>query len=201
MTESFDWNERYQTRQTPWDSGHPSRELQRVIAEREIRPCRCLELGCGTGNSAIYLAQSGFTVTAVDIALLAIDQARRKATTAGVRIDFRQADILRLPDLGPPFPFVFDRGVYHHLRSVNLAAFLNVLARVSQPGGLYLTLAGNANDPNAGKGPPCVHAHELCAELSPLFEVVQLREFDFSGIVIDGRPFEHRGWSALLRRL
>ena len=64
-----------------------------------------------------------------------------------------------------------------------------MLASVTQPGGLYLTFAGNANDPNAGKGPRCVQAHELCLELSPIFE-----------LVIDGKPFEHLGWSALLRR-
>lgn len=200
MTDSPNWDDRYKTGETPWDSGQPSKELQRIVSERNIAPTRMLELGCGTGTNAIYLAQLGFTVTALDIAPRAIEQARAKAAKAGVAVDFRQADLLKLPDMGPAFPFVFDRGVYHHLRTVDLSCFLGVLSRVSRPGGLYLTLAGNANDPNAGKGPPCVHAHELCQELSPLFELVQLREFHFAAIVIDGKPFEHLGWSALHRR-
>lgn len=200
MNETASWDDRYKSGETPWDSGHASKELQRVVSERSIAPCRMLELGCGTGTNAIYLARLGFAVTALDIAPRAIEQARAKAAKAGVAIDFRQADLLNLPDVGPPFPFVFDRGVYHHLRSVDLPGFLGVLSRVVQAGGFYLTLAGNANDSNAGKGPPCVQAHELCLELSPLFDLVQLREFNFAGIVNDGKPLEHLGWSALLRR-
>lgn len=200
MSQLREWDSRYETGQTPWDSGKPSEELQRILAEREVQPCRALELGCGTGTNAIFLAQRGFTVTALDVSPLAIDKARQKAQTAGVSVDFRVADALALPDLGPAFPFVFDRGVYHHLRTVNLVAFLATLSRVTKAGGLYLTLAGNANDKNAGQGPPCVHAHELCQELASAFELVQLREFDFSGIVVDGKPMAHRGWSALMRR-
>ncbi len=199
MNELVNWDDRYKTGETPWDCGEPSKELQRVLSDRNIAPCRVLELGCGTGTNAIYLAQRGFAVTALDLAPRAIEQARAKADRAGVAVDFRQADLLRLPDLGSAFPFVFDRGVYHYLRNVDLPGFLGVLSRVTQSGGLYLTLAGNANDPNAGKGPPCVHAHELCLELSPSFDLVQLREFNFAGIVIDGEPFKHLGWSALLR--
>ncbi len=200
MNELVNWDDRYKTGETPWDSGEPSKELQRVLSDRNIAPCRALELGCGTGTNAIYLAQRGFTVTALDLAPRAVEQARTKAARAGVIVDFRQADLLHLPDQGSAFPFVFDRGVYHHLRNVDLPGFLGVLLRVTQSGGLYLTLAGNANDPNAGKGPPCVRAHELCLELSPIFDLVQLREFNFDRITFEGKPFEHLGWSALLRR-
>jgi SAM-dependent methyltransferase len=157
-------------------------------------------MGCGTGTNAVYLAQRGFTVTAIDLSPLAIAQAKTRAVQAGAAVEFLKADILQPHELGSPFPFVFDRGVYHHLRNVDLAKFVAVLARVTAPGGWYLTLAGNASDPNAGKGPPCVAAHELCLELSSAFDLVQLREFVFDGIVIDGKPFEHLAWSTLLRR-
>ncbi len=160
-----------------------------------------LELGCGTGTNAIYLAQQGFDVTAVDISPLAVEQAKTKAQQAGVKAHFSQADILQLPEVGPPFPFVFDRGVYHHLRTVNLDGFRHILARVCQGGGMYLTLAGNANEPDPEqKGPPRVHAHEICLELGPLFDLVQLREFRFDGVVIQGEPMQPLAWSALLRR-
>jgi 2-polyprenyl-3-methyl-5-hydroxy-6-metoxy-1,4-benzoquinol methylase len=131
----IDWNQRYADKNAPWDTGEPSMELQKVLQEDWFPPGRMLEFGCGTGTNAIFLAQMDFTVTAVDIAPLALEQAREKAMEACVNIDFRQADALKPPDLGAPFPFVFDRGVYHHLREVNLPGFLATLAKVTQPGG------------------------------------------------------------------
>ncbi len=194
-----DWNERYVKGDTPWDSGQPSVELQRVLAEYRIAPCRALELGCGTGTNAIHLAQQGFDVTAFDVSQLAIDQAEAKAKEAAVKVRFLLADITRPPGFGPPFPFVFDRGLYHVVRGDKLPALLALLERVTQPGSLWLTLAGNANEPME-EGPPAVSAAELCQELETLFALVQLREFRFDGVVIDGKPVRPLAWSALLRR-
>jgi SAM-dependent methyltransferase len=200
-TRDFDWNDRYAKRETPWDSGQPSRELMRVVGERPIAPCRALELGCGTGTNAAWLAREGFDVTAVDISTLAITEARCKAQATGAMVRFIEANLANLPDLGAPFPFVFDRGVYHHMRREALWPFLAVLARYSQPGGLYLTLAGNANEPDSPDGgPPRVHAAEMCGELALLFELVQLREFRFDGVEIEGRPVSPLAWSGLWRR-
>jgi SAM-dependent methyltransferase len=203
VMEQFNWNERYETKSTPWDSGEPSRELGRVLEQGQVRPCRMLELGCGSGTNAVFLAQKGFDVTAFDLAPLAIEQAKARAARANVKVRFDVGDVLRLPDLGKPFDFVFDRGVYHHLRTVDLFGFLQTLHRVTEHGGLYLTLAGNANEvrpPEAPEGPPQVHGQDLCKELQPLFDLVQLREFHFDGVVVEGREISPLGWSALLRR-
>jgi SAM-dependent methyltransferase len=185
----------------PWDSGKPSAELVRVLGEWDIRPGRVLELGCGTGENAVYLARQGFEVAACDIAPLAIEQAKAKVRAAGVQVRLLTADVLALPDLGPPFPFVFDRGLYHAVRRSDLAGYLKTLEQVTAPGGWYLTLAGNANDPLADQpGPPRVKASELCAELEGLFALVQLREFRFEGTPQTGTDFRPLAWSALLRR-
>jgi SAM-dependent methyltransferase len=200
-----DWNQRYRDGQTPWDSGVASQEMQRVLREYAIGPRRTLEIGCGTGTNAVCLAQQGFDVTAVDLVPLAIERAVERATAAGVQVDFRVANVLDPADVSrlasEPFPFVFDRGVYHALRQENLAAFLDALTRLTSGGSLYLLLAGNANDPvKTEQGPPRVHAHELAAELHPVFDVVQLREFRFDGVTADGEALNPLAWSALLRR-
>lgn len=197
-----DWNDRYKTKDTPWDSGQPSQEIVRVLEEWSIAPCACLELGCGTGTNAIHLASQGYTVTATDISSLAIEQAQRRAKDAGIPVEFIQADLLANPHFGGPFPFVFDRGVFHILRKENLEAMRKILRRHTAPGSIYLTLAGSANDPNPeDRGPPRVTARELVTELEPDFEVVQLREFRFAGVVVDGKETRPLGWSALYRRL
>jgi len=197
-----DWNERYVDGNTPWDTGKPSSELQRVLAEYEIAPCPALELGCGTGTNAIYLAQQGFTVTATDIASLAIDQAREKAAAAGVEMTLHAADLLDLPALDGPFGFLFDRGVYHALRRENLDGYLDTVATHLAPGGMYLTIAGNANEPREPDqpGPPQVAADEICAELGRIMELVQLREMRFDEVDFGTKRGRPLGWSALFRR-
>jgi len=199
--EHRDWNQNYADGDTPWDSGQRSRELERVLKERNIAPCRVLELGCGTGTNAVFLAQRGFEVTAFDLSHFAIEQAKERAVSAGVKVDFIKADIEELPELGRPFPFVFDRGVYHVLRRNRLETLLDVLRRVTESGSHWLTLAGNANDDRPlDDGPPVVTAEEICRELEPTFTLVQLREFRFDGVEIEGQRVDPLAWSVLLRR-
>lgn len=204
MPDAIDWNQRYAAADAPWDSGVPSLELQRVLNEKQLGPSRALEIGCGTGTNAVYLAQHGFEVTAFDLSPVAIERARTRAAQAGVRVNFFAADLEDAVDrqaFGPPFPFIFDRGVYHSLRPDGLGAYLRTLRRVTAPEGRLLVLTGNANDPAPlDRGPPRVAAHELCYELGGLFELIELREFTFDGVVVDGRPLRPLAWSGLFRR-
>src|SRR5262245_42093240 len=116
MTEQRNWNDHYRDGNLPWVTGRPSSELQQVLSQQAIPPCRALELGCGTGTDSVWLAQQGFDVTGVDVAQLAVERAELRAHTAGVNVRFLLADVLNLPDLGGPFAFFFDRGCYHAVR-------------------------------------------------------------------------------------
>ena len=195
------WDERYAEQNTPWDTGNPSTELQRILGEFDVPRARALELGCGTGTNAIFLAQQGFEVTAVDISSLAIEKAQGKAAQAGVDVALLAADLANMSDIGPPFSFVFDRGVYHTCRRDNLNGFVETLRKTLAPGGLYLTIAGNANEvrPNE-EGPPRVTVEEIARELASWLDLVQLREMRFDRAIIDGHPERPLGWSALFRR-
>jgi SAM-dependent methyltransferase len=197
---AIDWNVHYQSGNPPWETGQPSSELARVIAEEKIQPGRVIELGCGSGINAVWLAQQGFDVTAADFNRLAIDKARERAAAAGVTVRFVLADVLNLPDEYDPFPFFFDRGCYHAVRSVNVQAYLRTLKRVTASGSIGLILAGNARDPHEpGQGPPVVSAEDLHRELEPAFEIVRLREFRFDTTPEKGMP-AFLAWSCLLRR-
>lgn len=198
MSESARWDERYKKGDTPWETGQPSSELRRVLAEACIRPCRALELGCGTGASAVWLVQQGFDVTALDVSALAIDRARQRTNKAGVRVKFLVADVLNPPgELVSPFDFFFDRGCYHVVRRGDVTAYLDTLRLLTHPGTLGLVLTGNAREPHE-PGPPVVTEEQMRAELGKLFDIVQLREFRFDQIDSDGSRF--LGWSCLLRR-
>jgi len=200
-----DWNQRYLDGDTPWDRDDPSSELVRLLDGRRLTPGRVLEIGCGTGSNTAELARRGFVVTAFDVAQPAVERARARLARAGLAADVRLAsvhDTGKLKDLGAPFPLLFDRGVYHVLRTeaADLAALLRLLERAAAPGALWLTLAGNANEHIEGEGPPVVSAAEMTAELEPLFELVELREIRFRAHLKDGAPFAPLGWSALWRR-
>jgi SAM-dependent methyltransferase len=197
VSDSARWEDRYRTGDTPWDTGCPSTELRRVLADEKVRPCPAVEFGCGTGTNAVWLAQQGFDVTAVDLSPQAIDRARQRAADAGVRVRFLVADVLQSLQVDGPFGFFFDRGCYHVVRRINVRPYLENVERVTAPGGLGLILVGNAREP-LNPGPPVVTEEELRAEWGHGFEIVWLREFRFDEApVMSVRPL---AWSCLLRK-
>jgi 2-polyprenyl-3-methyl-5-hydroxy-6-metoxy-1,4-benzoquinol methylase len=198
MAEQIRWEERYKVGDIPWDTGEPSKELERTIREHGIHPSRAIELGCGTGTNAIWLAQQGFDVTAVDFSSLALEKARQKATESDVRVQFLQADVLNSLAIQEQFPFFFDRGCYHVVRRVSVGKFLETLELICEPGALGLILTGNAKEPHE-PGPPVVSEADLRSELGRIFEIVRLREFRFDQAEKVGVRF--LGWSCLVRRL
>lgn len=191
-----DWNARYETGDLPWDSGLASRELQRVLEEQGMAPCRALELGCGTGTNAIELARRGFDVTAVDCAPRALEIAREKAAAAGVRVNWILADVQNFGAGLPPFDFVFDRGCYHCCRRVDLAGYQATLRNVTRTGTRMLCLAGHI-DEASDSGIPRVSAEDLDREFGPLFDVIVRRPFHFQDAGGVEGPL---GWSSFMSR-
>jgi SAM-dependent methyltransferase len=191
-----DWNQHYVDGNLPWDSGHPSKELIRVLDEERIKPGRAGELGCGTGTNGIYLASRGFDVTAFDLSPVAVATARQNAVKAGARVEFVEADLCHFTLDVPPFDFLFDRGCYHAARRIDQPGFITTLKRLTRPGTRFLLLAGNANE-KGPPGPPTVTAAEICNELEPLFEIQFLREFRFE---VPDPPEGFLAWSCLMTR-
>ena len=197
MTEHTDWNDRYRDDDLPWDTGRPSSELQRVFSQNTIRPCRALDLGCGTGTNSVWLAQQGFDVTAIDVAPLAVERAEKLAHAAGVKANFVVADVLDLPDLSGPFEFFFDRGCYHAVRRNAPDEYALAVAQRLAAGARGLILAGNAREPH-DPGPPVVTEEEIRDELGSAFHILDLREFRFDEA--PGVPERFLGWSCLVAK-
>lgn len=195
MTLADHWNSRYEAGTTPWDSGLVSRELRSRIEEEGIQPGRALELGCGSGTNAVFLAELGFQVTATDCSDVAIQRGQELARERGVEVNWLCGDVCEL-DLGEPFPFVFDRGCFHCCRRERMP-ILPALERATRPGSEMLVLTGNANEQRE-HGPPQLTEAELREELSGLFSVDSLREFYFED---PGGVQGPLGWSCWMTRI
>lgn len=197
MKEHTDWNDCYRDGSLPWDTGRPSSELLQTVAGQTIKPCRALEIGCGTGTNSIWLAEQDFDVTGIDVAPLAIEQAERRARAAGVPARFMVADVLNLPDLGAPFAFFFDRGCYHAVRRSAPDKYASAVARHLASGARGLILTGNAREPHE-PGPPVVTDEQIRNELGAAFEILELHEFRFDEA--PGAGVRYLGWSCLVEK-
>jgi cyclopropane fatty-acyl-phospholipid synthase-like methyltransferase len=162
---------------TPWDHATPPPELVEVIeGERKLTPGRALDVGCGTGNSGVYMAAHGWTVTGVDFAGLAVDRARRKARARGLDIDLRRADVTHLAEAGidGPFDLIFDLGCFHGLSPESHERYAAQIKRVSAHGATYL-LYGFSSAPFARRGPQGVPREVVERLFDPTFELVEAR--------------------------
>jgi 2-polyprenyl-3-methyl-5-hydroxy-6-metoxy-1,4-benzoquinol methylase len=102
---------------------------------------RALDLGCGTGTQAIFLAQQGYKVVGIDFSQKAIALASEKARQAGAGVDFRLGDVTRLNFLHEPFDVVLDVGCFHGLSEAERKRYADNLARLTCPGSQYVMWA------------------------------------------------------------
>lgn len=127
---------------SPWDRETPRELVDLITGPEAIARGRALDMGSGKGGKAVFMAEHGWTVTAVENVPLAMREARRRADRAGVRIDFREGDVTRLADLGLErgYSLVFDFGCYHGLTSSQRAAYGRGVSAVAAPGATLLLM-------------------------------------------------------------
>ena len=156
-----------------------------------------MEVGCGTGSDALWLASQGFAVTALDLAELAVEKARSRAAENGADCTFMAGDFLNVPLPEGSFSFAFDRGCFHSFaESAARAAFAQRMAGLLAKGGLWLSLIGSADDPPREVGPPRLTAQEVVTALEPNFEILSLTVTHFTANA-ERRP---RAWACLMRK-
>ncbi|HUI31867.1 MAG TPA: class I SAM-dependent methyltransferase [Candidatus Acidoferrales bacterium] len=169
-----DWNDSYAQDFVPWDTGKPDPLLTSFVESGRVRPGLTLEVGCGTGTNALWLAGRRFDVLGIDVAPLAVDKARAKqGRTMGCR--FETMDFLAAPPQGQ-FDFVFDRGCFHTFdEAEDRTRFAAHVAGLLKPEGMWLSLIGSTEGPAREVGPRRRSALEVVAAIEPVLEIVELR--------------------------
>jgi SAM-dependent methyltransferase len=175
------WDESYAAGELPWDTGEPEPLLVDFVTSGRIQPARTLEIGAGTGTNSIWLAERGFDVLGVDVAPIAVEQAKRKLIGRDLPCRFAALDFLAAAPEGS-FGFVFDRGCFHVFdEPEERARFAAQVAAALVPGGLWLSLIGSTDGPPREVGPPRRSAREVTLALEPALEIVELRTAEFRG--------------------
>ncbi|WP_020388280.1 class I SAM-dependent methyltransferase [Kribbella catacumbae] len=198
------WNARYSESSQIW-SGKPNVEL--VDEVEGLIPGSALDLGCGEGADAIWLAQQGWQVTGVDISSVALSRAAQHAEDAGVadRIDWQQHE------LGKSFPDgTFDlvsAQFLHSLAELPRETILRAAAESVAPGGILL-IEGHLGFPDVEKHAdhPDIHfptPAEVIADVGledGRWEILVAREHERKQ-VIDGKLLTRRDSTVKARRL
>jgi SAM-dependent methyltransferase len=140
--QAADWDARYSERGGARWSGRPNGRLLAEVAG--LPPGRALDVGCGEGADAIWLARNGWTVTATDISEVAVTRAREAAELAGAVVEWVRGDALRTAFPAGSFDLVSMQ--YPALPKAAGEAAVRALLDTVRPGGLLLAVYHDLDD-------------------------------------------------------
>jgi 2-polyprenyl-3-methyl-5-hydroxy-6-metoxy-1,4-benzoquinol methylase len=143
----------------PWDIGRPQKEFVDLVRRGEIHGS-VLDIGCGTGEHALFFAEEGFEVWGIDSAPKAIEKAKEKADERKLDVHFSVLNALELTKLGRKFNTATDSGLFHTLSDEDRPLFAKSLADILAPGGTYFMLCFSDLEP-AGYGPRRITQQEI----------------------------------------
>jgi SAM-dependent methyltransferase len=161
---------------TPWDNDEVPAELVALVEGADALPAgRALDIGCGTGTQAVYLARAGWSVTGIDVVEKPLGRARRRAAAAGVAVDWIRADVTRVPELGlaPGFTLFHDRGCYHGMPDAARTAYARGVTALAAPGAALLVMAFARTRKLAA--PSGTDESDIAARFAPEWELLWAR--------------------------
>jgi cyclopropane fatty-acyl-phospholipid synthase-like methyltransferase len=143
----------------PWEIGRPQKEFVELVRRGEITGS-VLDIGCGTGEHALFFAGEGHDVWGVDTTPLAIQRAKEKAAGRGLRVNFCVLDARDLSKLNRKFDTATDSGFFHTLSDEDRPVFVDNLAAALSPAGKYFMLCFSDREPG-GYGPRRITKREI----------------------------------------
>jgi cyclopropane fatty-acyl-phospholipid synthase-like methyltransferase len=161
----------------PWEIDGPQGEIVHLAEHGEIKS-PVLDVGCGTGENALYLAGLGFEVTGIDIVPVAVKKALSKAKERSLAAAFLVWDVLNLQELHGSFKTVIDSGFFHALPDKKRPLFTKSLASVLDSGGTYFMMCFSEHEPGSW-GPKRVTQAEIRETFRQGWVINYIRETAF----------------------
>src|SRR5256714_859910 len=140
--QAAEWDAKYSERDGTMWSGRPNGRLVAEVAD--LNPGGALDVGCGEGADAIWLARRGWTVTAIDVSDLAVRRAREAADLAGTAVEWVCGDALQTPFIARSFDLVSMQ--YPALPKAAGESAVRTLLDTVRPGGLLLAVYHDLDD-------------------------------------------------------
>jgi SAM-dependent methyltransferase len=133
------WDALFADRETPrpFLVGHPDENLAEWIEDGQLTPGRALELGPGNGRNAVYLAERGWRVDAVDYSAQAVALTTRGAAAAGVTVGVQHCSIFDLTYEPGSYDLVYDSGCLHHIAPHRRPDYAELVRSALRPGGAF----------------------------------------------------------------
>lgn len=135
----------------PWNFEEAPHELKEIVESGMVEPCKAVDLGCGMGNYAVYMAKKGFDMTGIDISPKALDLASENAKKNNAVCKFIVADLIK-PDLKfvENFDFAYDWDVFHHIFPEDRQIYLENVSKTLNKNGKYLSICFHENNKQFG---------------------------------------------------
>jgi cyclopropane fatty-acyl-phospholipid synthase-like methyltransferase len=186
--------------QAPWDIGKPQKLFIDVADQISGS---VLDAGCGTGDTALFLAGQGHQVTGIDFLEEPIRRAKRKAADRRLSATFLVKDAMTLKDWSERFDNAIDSGLFHVLSNEDREKYIAGLATVLKPGGRLFLMCFSDEEPGT-QGPRRVSKKELYDAFAHGWSIESIkpcrvevrpdvRDLSFS----EGGP---KAWFAVVRR-
>jgi 2-polyprenyl-3-methyl-5-hydroxy-6-metoxy-1,4-benzoquinol methylase len=190
----------YAAPRAPWGIGRPQRAF---IEAGDLIHGRVLDVGCGTGDLALWLAERGCAVTGIDLLGQPLDVARRKAAGRGLTVNFLQMDARAIGEIPERFDTVTDCGLFHVFDDEGRIAYVAALEKLLEPGARLFLLCFSTAEPGT-HGPRRVGEDELRRAFAAgwVVESIEPSRFDVvPGIAgAEFTPDGARAWLATIRR-
>ncbi len=173
------WDDAYAST-PPWDIGRPQPAFVEIVNAGELNPGRVLDVGCGTGENAIFLAQHGFQVSGIDLVKQAIAFALAKATARKATVNFHVGNALSLGFENREFDNVVDSGLFHTFSDQDRSLYVREMSRVLRTKGKYFMLCFSDKEPTNWGGPRRVSRREIEDSFTRLFRINYIRDASFA---------------------
>ncbi len=185
------WQQRYREsppQQMPWHREQPAETLVEAVRRGLLPKGITIDLGCGTGTDLIYLAQQGYRVIGVDIAIEPLRFAYERIRQAGLDIPLLQADARFLPFRDASIDLICDSGCFHSFAPEIRPMYARSVARVLKPGGILFMREFHADQPQPPEGGPYrLKLEEFFEVFTPSFRFLSVGEAYYHDLPPDRR--------------